>query len=619
MRIVTLLALSLSLAAAPWAGAEDAPAAQGFYIRPHLNNITTDGCTLIWETQQPEIGQIDFGSDTSYGQTVAETEPVKVHRLRMTGLSPESTYAYKVVSGADVAESTFKTAPGSPRPITFIMIGDSRRWGNRWEETKMEAHAAQWNPEFYVTQGDLVPSGHEYKLWTEHFNRFKGITDHLWMVTARGNHEGSQIWDPENDWFARYHELPGDGEPYAAFTWGNTHFVLISFEQTAASPQWLNEHLPKVDAQYTILAHHFPVYCSGYYSPDDSRKEFGESVMRPLAATINKFGVTADLSGHTHIYERMYPLRDGKRNDREGTLFLTNGGDIGGNFAEATTAQNDMFLDVSQPTYTVFHMGDDQVWFRTFAWSESAKEIVQIDYAILWKDEAVPQATAAKLATAQGDELVSVVTDLGAMLYSPAAPQLAALLKDGTPSVRQAAAKSLGLIGSTELSTELAGYLSDEDLYVRREVARAMETGMDIALTPVVARAAADPAQDAITRVRLLGALQLRGVPATATSVYFEVLQQADAPKTVRERAAYGLTRTVTVDDIQKVADLFKMEKENYVLLRLGFTLNELSGRRQSLDSKAPIGKSKPGEERQAFIDTWLNYLKKQQEKKEAA
>lgn len=617
MRTIVPLALLTFLALVPSAGAEEATA-QGFYIRPHLNNITADGCTLIWETHQPEAGKVEYGSDTRYGKSVADTEAVKIHRLRITGLTPETTYHYRVTSGADVAESTFKTAPAEARPITFVMIGDSRRWSNRWAETKMEEHAAQWKPEFYLTQGDLVPSGHTYAQWPEHFKRFETITDDLWMVTARGNHEGSQIWDPENDWFARYHELPGDGEPYASFTWGNTHFVLISFEQTAASPAWLNEHLPKVDAQYTILAHHFPVYCTGYYSPDDNRKELGEGVMRPLAATINKFGITADLAGHTHIYERLYPLRDGKRNDREGTIFVTNGGDIGGNFAEATTAVSDLFLDADQPTYTVFHMGADRVWFRTFCWSKTAEAIVQIDYAIRWEDEAIPQGVMAQLDTAQGEALSNAVIDLGAMLYTPAAPKLVALLKHEDTNVRQAAAKSLGLIGSPEVSANLLDYLNDEDLFIRREIARAMETGMDLALTPAVAKAAADPAQDAITRVRLLGALQLRGVPAAATSVFFDVLGQADAPQTVRERAAYGLTRTVTVADIEKVAALFKTEAAEYVTLRLGFTLNELSGRRQSLDDKAPIGKSKPGEERQQFIDTWMNHFKKQQEKEAA-
>ena len=58
------------------------------------------------------------------------------------------------------------------------------------------------------------------------------------MVTARGNHEGSQMRDVENDWFAKYHELPGEGEPFAAFDWGNTHFVLISYESTPVAAPW---------------------------------------------------------------------------------------------------------------------------------------------------------------------------------------------------------------------------------------------------------------------------------------------------------------------------------------------------------------------------------------------
>lgn len=281
------------------ATAQDESDQQGFYIAPHLNNITKTTCTIIWESRQADIGTLHYGLEGSTDQQISDTEATKIHRLQMTDLKPETVYSYKVTCGDDTLESTFKTAPATARAITFAMIGDSRRWSDRWQATRMWEHVDQWNPEFYVTQGDLVPNGHVYEQWPEHFDRFEAINHRLWMATARGNHEGSQIFDPENDWFARYHELPGDGEPYAAFTWGNTHFVLISYEQTAGSYKWLNEHLPTVDAQYKVLAHHFPVFCTGYFGADDSRKEMGGSTMRRLAKTIFDNDIDLDLAGHT--------------------------------------------------------------------------------------------------------------------------------------------------------------------------------------------------------------------------------------------------------------------------------------------------------------------------------
>lgn len=603
MRLLLLAALALPLTAA----AQDQ---ETFYIAPHLNNITEDGVTLIWETIEPLPAVVRYGQAGTLDKSVEATGESKIQRVRISGLEAETEYSYRVETGSLVQESTFKTAPAAQRPITFILIGDSRRWEDRWAETKMEEHAARWNPEFYLTMGDLVVNGHSYDLWPEHFNRFKGITNKLWIVTARGNHEGSQIFDPKNDWFMQYHELPGEGEPYAAFDWGNTHFVLISFESTIASTEWLNEHLASVDNKYTVLAQHFPVYCTGYAGPGDSRKEFGDDAFKPLADTIDKFNVDLDLAGHTHIYERLHAIREGKRDDRNGATYVVNGGDIGANYPDWFTAVADDEETMDKPTYTVFQMEDDRISFRTFCWGKKEEAVIEIDYSIIWKDEEIPKAALAKLSDAQGDELLGVIADLGAMRYEPAAEALLPLLGQTDAAVREKAAQAIRAIGTASVSSALLPYLHDENLTVRRQVARALEVAMDSALAVEVAKAAADPAQDEATRVALLGALQFHAPPAMATETLLGILRAEGESERVRERAVYALSRTAAADDVPVLAELFKQEEQPYVTLRLAFALNKLSGRAQSLDGKAPLARSKPGEERQVFIDKWFSWMK---------
>jgi hypothetical protein len=581
-----------------------------------VNNITHDGVTIIWETTQPEVGKVAYGAKGDFSQEAAAAEEAQIHRVRISGLEPEAVYNYRVSAGGETRESSFKTGPAEPRPITFVLIGDSRRWDTRWEETKMQEHAAQWNPEFYLTMGDLVVNGHMKDLWPEHFARFDGLIDNMWMVTARGNHEGSQMFDPANDWFAKYHELPGDGEPYAVFTWGNTHFVLVSFEATFKAHEFLDEHLATVDSQYTIVAHHFPVYCTGYYSPDDNRKEVNLSSpgWPQLAASIDKHAVDLDISGHTHIYERMYPIKDKRRNDREGTTYVVNGGDIGSQFPEKWTAVADDEATQDKPTYTVFHMGEDRIWFRTFVWSKEKEAISEIDYAVLWKDEAVPQEAMARLEGATGDELISTIKDLGAMIYHPAAEKLVAYLDHEDIAVAQAAATAIRGIGIAEVSPVIVDHLGHEDPVVRRELVRAIEIAMDPAIAPKVAEMVKNPETELRSRIALTGALEFHAPPSLTVAVAVDLLQNAETPQPLRERAVYALSRVASKEDLAKLGELFREEASEYVTIRLAWAFNKITGRQQSLHDKAPIARSEPGPARDEFIGKWMEWHEKKEQ-----
>ena len=609
---VVLVVSCLLISAAAFAQEPVEGVAQGFYIAPHVNNVAPDGVTFCWETHQPEIGSVAYGRDGDLSATVPEEAAVKIHRVRITGLEADTVYRYRIASGADVQERSFKTAPGTRRPVTFVVLGDSRRWGTNWAESKMAEHAKQWDAEFYLNVGDLVGSGHVYEQWPEHFTRFADITDHLWMLTARGNHEGSMKYDVEKDWFGKYHDLPG-GEPYAAFDWGNTHFVIVSFEQTPGLTKFLDKHMPSVDNKYTVVAQHFPIYCTGYASADDSRKELGQGPTRFIAAALDRHNVTMNIAGHTHIYERLHRIRGGKRDDAKGTQYLVNGGDIGGNYPDWFTALGDDRRTMEQPTYTVVHMGDDRIWFRTFCWGLAEKAVIEIDYKLLWQDEAIPKAELAKLDGASGGALVAAIDELAAMGYAPAADKLLALLDSSEAAVPRSAAKALREIGSAGISAALVQHLADADLAVRRTLARALEIAMDPGAANAVADAALDTAQDEQTRVNLIGALQFHAPPALATKTMVALIEAADTPAPVRERAAYALSRTARVEDVETLAAMFKKEPAGYVMTRVAMALNEICGRRQSLSDRGPLGRSKPGEERQKFIDKWMRQLEKKE------
>lgn len=591
-----------------WMVATMAPiwAEQGFYIAPHVNNVTRDGVTLIWESREPDKGVVEYGKGGALTQKAEEAAPQTIHRVRLTGLDAGTSYAYRVQCGAEKRESTVQTAPANSRPITFVMIGDSRRWDDSWERTKMAEHTAQWKPEFFINMGDLVLSGHKYELWPEHFNRFASLIDHLWMVTVRGNHEGPREQDAENDWFGKYHELPGAGEPYATFDWGNTHFVLISSEAVPEAATYLDEHLDKVSSPYTVVAQHFPIYCTGYWGPTDSRKEMGQKMTKPIADALDRHHVPLNLAGHTHTYERTQALRAGQRDDRNGCVYVINGGDINANYPEEFSAATDDRATMEKPTYTVFHMGEDRTWLRTFCWGRETQAITEIDYQVTWRDEAVPKAEFDKLAGASGAALVQVITELGAMGYAPAAEALLPHLASTDPAVAQAAATALRRIANPAVSMKLTSNLHTDNLAVRREIARTLEIAMTPDCAKVVEEAALDSKQDDATRVRLIGALQFHADASAAKDVALRIFTQPEASAPVRERAAYALGVLAEPKDAKKLASLFREEPSPYGTLRLAFTLNRITNNTQNISDKGEIAKSAPGASRDAFIDEWL-------------
>jgi hypothetical protein len=585
-------------------------AQSGFRIDPHIQNITQDGATLIWESNEEETGSLTWGpKGEPLSNTIDAAKLGKIQRVRIKGLSAGTEYTYSIATGEDVKSASFITAPvDKDREITFIVVGDSRRWGNRWSETGMDEHVLQWNADVYVTMGDLVGDGHQYEQWPEHFGRFASITQSKWFVTARGNHEGSQIRGTENDWFAKYHELPGDGEPYAVFDWGNTHFVLVSYESTGRekdwtkSAQWLDRHLESVDSQYTVVAHHFPVYCTGYYSDDLSRKEPGINAGE-FRKVLDKHNVTLNCTGHTHIYERHYPLRNNQRDDENGTWYVVNGGDINANFPDWWSAVTDDRQTQAKPTYTVYQMKSDRVVARTFAWSKVNNAIEEIDYFVIAPDPSIGAATLKNLSNQKGDSLRDGIKDLGALLFAPAAKPLLEYLDHDDESVRHAAARSLALLGNESIAPELVTYLTHSDPVVAASVARSLEAAMPGKLAKSVAKLVLDEAVNENVRFHLIGALQFHASEKLAADTMVKLLS-AGITGELRNRASYTLADTATAKHTKAMLELVQAEESKYVTFTLARTLNKVTGNRVSLADKGPLANSEPGD-RGAMVDRW--------------
>jgi len=576
-RLVATVAFVAAILASVSAGAAEGrveATRSTFRIAPYLQNASPDAITIMWETKHPLPSAVEYWelpSDDQPEFTVSGDASVKIHRLRVAGLNPDTHYGYRVRCGEEVREGDFITAPVKSRPIRFAVVGDSRFWKDYWQTTRLPQHFLSQKPEFILHMGDLVNNGLRHREWQGHFRRFETVLGRVPLFPARGNHERDGSKNPENDWFAKYHELPG-GEPYSSFDWGNSHFCIVSFTHIEKCASFLEEDLASSTKKWKFVAFHYPVYCTGYMSASDSRKASGN---RELEAIFDKHRVDMVFSGHTHIYERSLPIRAGKRDDRNGTVYLVQGGAVGGNYPDRWTAT--IARDLSLPHYSVLEVGDDRIELRSYGLAKGdqnrgeAARIIEIDRYIKWRDEALPRRMLEALAGKKGSELVETIENLGAMSYGPAAEALVAYLGDKDEPVRRAAAIALARIADEAVSERLVCFLGHEDIVVRRNVARALEAAMLRDVAGKILEEILDNGQDKEVRISLLGAMQLHA-PQEAFPVAMKVLRERDGE--IRDRAAYVIKRTASEKDGPVLVELLREEKRPYVAACLAWAIS---------------------------------------------
>ncbi len=573
---------------------------QGFYTAPYVQNAAPNGITIMWETPAPAASAVAYGpaAGPGYPQTATDAKQVKIHKVRISGLKPDAAYRYHVRAGDATHEATFRTAPARVRPIRFAVLGDTRFWGTKWETSGFPRHMMAQKPEFTLHLGDLVSRGHQYELWPDHFRRFAYSMKHIPMYVARGNHEDSPTEYPHNNWFTWYHDLPG-GEPFSSFDWGNVHVSIASYVAMGEAPTWLDKDLAATDRPWKIVAFHYPVYCTGYMSGYDKRKASGNP---ELEAVFDKHNVDMVAVGHTHIYERSFALRGGKRDDRNGTVYLVSAGGIGGQFPDWWDAR--IALDCDFPHYSMVECTDSTMEIRSYALQKGTvgdtARIIEIDHCIRWRDEALPKERLAELETATGPALLSAIEALGAMIYEPAAPQLVRLLASKDTAVRHAAALALERIGTASVAAQLIPYLDDEDAEVAGRAARTLEEAMPPELAQRIAPMCLDQKRPPAVRVALLGALRFHA-PALGRQAALALLSSGEPDGIVRDRAVEVFKRTATEEDMPVLLDMVRKETREYVVASAAWGLNRLTG--ADVDAEE-VSEKKP-DERGEYIRAW--------------
>ncbi|MCV6604350.1 MAG: metallophosphoesterase [Porticoccaceae bacterium] len=345
MKIYSLVLLFIVSVQIPFTAQAHAAADPEFVVKPYLQYSTKTTIRMLWETTVPAGSRVEYGEAVD-GATSPQLNRVQeldgkrlMHEVELTGLKPETNYFWRVVSAADKGEPlvsdtyTFKAVVNDDTAFMFALVGDPQQSSKApWAWDRVSKKIWQERPNFVVVAGDLVDWGYNKNEWVDEFlEPGHELMSRIPLYTVLGNHEG------DADYYYQYMANPPPEYRYT-FKYGNAEFFMIDTNKDVSEGSdqynWLEQQLARSTATWKIAVHHHPPYSA---EENDHGETFHGGTSRhhhhqarDLPALYDRFGVDFSLFGHTHVYERTWPLKNNRINQREGTIYINSGGGGGG-------------------------------------------------------------------------------------------------------------------------------------------------------------------------------------------------------------------------------------------------------------------------------------------------
>lgn len=301
-----------------------------FQRGPFVQNVTTQGCQVLWKTPLPASSVVEYGVTPALGQSVSDTTPTTNHVMSINGLSPDVHWYYRVRSATGNEEAVspvyrFRTLR-TGGDVSFAVFGDSGS-GIRpqYEVASCLAAAAA---DLVLHTGDLTyPNLNRGLVDARCLSVYAALMRGTPFFLTPGNHDLYAA-----DALATYLEtfrMPTNAATgtmhFYSFDYGDVHFVslfvptLTSFVDTVnytlgvggAQLRWLTNDLAATAKPWRVVFMHSPLFTSTAHRWNDynangilDRLELQEWLL-PL---LSQYGVQAVFSGHSHCYERFAPV-----------------------------------------------------------------------------------------------------------------------------------------------------------------------------------------------------------------------------------------------------------------------------------------------------------------------
>ncbi|HZN59714.1 MAG TPA: metallophosphoesterase family protein [Planctomycetota bacterium] len=276
---------------------------------PYLQLTTDSSIVIVWRTDEASNSVVEFSGEGAPLSTVEEPELVTEHVVALEGLLPAERYVYRVSSGGQIlAEgASFRTAPlpGAAGQFRVVAFGDSG--GGTQAQLDVAARIEASQPDFLIHVGDIAyPGGSDADLDRLFFGVYRPTIAEVPAYIALGNKDVES--DAGAALLAAFHAPPNSPDPerYYSFVYGHSLWIALDTNQEvgpgSAPAAWLESELSREGFFWKIVYFHHPMYSSSGGEPPHRAQ------LEPLFL---RYGVDLVFQGHTHYYERTFPMDGG--------------------------------------------------------------------------------------------------------------------------------------------------------------------------------------------------------------------------------------------------------------------------------------------------------------------
>jgi hypothetical protein len=272
----------------------------------------TTSITISWLTAKRNSSIVYYGTDPNdLSKTYQDSSNVFLHKAVLTGLTPNTTYYYRIPEMFDTPhEETifrFKTAAKGSKYFRFAVLGDKQPTdANLLRSNAFVADGVIAQNYDFVTQvGDLASSGASTEDWHKTLGSLARIGARTPLMMTIGNHDFAGIMGATN-WRQLFsYPLAGPiGSHYYSFDYGNAHFVMIDnfellYQMSESQLNWIETDIKDAKArgqQWIFCFFHLSIFTtatSGFYY----------DLQKQLVPIFDKNGVDAAFYGHDHDYQ----------------------------------------------------------------------------------------------------------------------------------------------------------------------------------------------------------------------------------------------------------------------------------------------------------------------------